>query len=133
MPCLRAASGREGGFMELGLLSNALLKPHVFWTSVAPPFFSALTEKSGARIICPPPLASERRKEWAAVWSMVRACDTLFWMQGASRSDLPIHVASLLKLRSRRSVFVIDAWDHLLTKIGIAATAQRLDPCFIGY
>jgi glycosyltransferase involved in cell wall biosynthesis len=36
-------------------------------------------------------------------------------------------------LRVRRSNFVLDAWKPSLTKIGIVATAERLNPCFIAY
>jgi hypothetical protein len=36
-------------------------------------------------------------------------------------------------LRARRSNYVLDAWKSSLTKIGIAATLERLDPCFVAY
>jgi hypothetical protein len=54
-------------------------------------------------------------------------------MQGASRPELPIFIASLLRGRTRRSAFVVDAWGHLLTKIGTLAVLQRLDPCFVAF
>ena len=50
-----------------------------------------------------------------------------------ARPNGPIHVASYLNLRARRSNFVLDAWKPPLTKIGLAATVERLDPCFIAY
>jgi len=31
----------------------------------------------------------------------------------------------------RRSAFVVDAWAYLLPKIGMLASAQRLNPCFV--
>ena len=36
-------------------------------------------------------------------------------------------------MRARRSNFILDAWKPSLTKIGIVATVERLDPCFIAY
>jgi hypothetical protein len=36
-------------------------------------------------------------------------------------------------LRARRSNYVLDAWKPSLTKIGIVATLERLDPCFVAY
>ena len=80
-----------------------------------------------------PAVFAERPKEWMTVWPQVRACDTLFWMQVSSDQRFPIQLASHMKLRARRSNFIIDAWATKLTKIGIAATLQRLDPCLLGY
>jgi hypothetical protein len=57
----------------------------------------------------------------------------LFWIQLGSRPPAPIHAASYLNLRARRSNFVLDAWKKSLTKIGIAATIERLNPCFVAY
>jgi glycosyltransferase involved in cell wall biosynthesis len=54
-------------------------------------------------------------------------------MQSASRPENPIHLASLLRGKVRRSAFVVDAWKHLLTKIGTLAVLQRLDPCFVAF
>jgi glycosyl transferase family 1 len=38
-----------------------------------------------------------------------------------------------MKLGARRSNFILDAWKPSLTKIGLVATVERLDPCFIAY
>ena len=38
-----------------------------------------------------------------------------------------------MNLGARRSNFVLDAWKPSLTKIGLVATVERLDPCFIAY
>jgi hypothetical protein len=38
-----------------------------------------------------------------------------------------------MNLRARRANFVLDAWKPSLTKVGIAATVERLDPCFVAY
>ena len=119
--------------MELGLLSNAALNPSVYWTTLLPPLFSGLSLQPGVRTIAPPPLAWERRSEWAEVRAQVKRCDALFWIQLAARPSNSIHVASYLNLRARRSNFVLDAWKPLLTKIGLVATVERLDPCFIAY
>jgi Glycosyl transferases group 1 len=119
--------------MELGLLSNSALSPSVYWTTLLPPLFSGLALQPGVRTIAPPPVAWERRREWGAVRSEVKGCDALFWIQLAARPSGPIHLASYLNLRARRSNFVLDAWKPSLTKIGLIATVERLDPCFVAY
>ena len=119
--------------MELGLLSNSSINPSVYWTTLLPPLFSGLSRQPGVRTISPPPLAWERREEWRRVRSEIKACDTLFRAQLGSRPTGAIHLASYLNLRARRSNYVLDAWKPSLTKIGIAATLERLDPCFVAY
>ncbi len=119
--------------MELGLLSNSSTNPSVYWTTLLPPLFSGLTQKPGVRTISPPPLAWERRGEWGRVRSEIKACDTLFWAQLGSRPTGAIHLASYMNLRARRTNYVLDAWKPSLTKIGIVATLERLDPCFVAY
>jgi hypothetical protein len=119
--------------MELGLLSNASLNPSVYWTTLLPPLFSGLARQRGVRTISPPPLAWDRRGEWLKVRSELKACDALFWIQLSARPAGPIHLASYLKPRARRANFILDAWQPALTKIGIAATLDRLDPCFVAY
>ena len=119
--------------MELGLLSNSSIDQSVYWTTLLPPLFSALAQQPGVRTISPPPLAWERRGEWRKVRSQVKACDTLFWIQLGARPPSAIHAGSYLNLRARRSNFVLDAWKNSLTKIGIVATIERLNPCFIAY
>ena len=119
--------------MELGLLSNALLNPSVNWTTLLPPLFSGLAGQPGVRTVAPPPLAWERRREWGGVRSQLKACDALFWVQLSSRPSGAIHFASYVNLRARRSNLVVDAWKSSLTKIGIAATIERLDPCFVAF
>ncbi len=119
--------------MELGLLSNSLLNPYVSWTTLSPPLFSALAQKPGVRTISPPPLAWEWRREWAEVRSKAKECDSLFWIQPSARTDTAIHAASYLNFRARRSIYVLDAWKRSLTKIGLVATVERLNPCFVAY
>ena len=119
--------------MELGLLSNSSIDPSVYWTTLLPPLFSGLTQQPGVRTISPPPLAWERRGEWRKVRSQIKACDTLFWIQLGSCPPAAIHAASYLNLRARRSNFVLDAWKNSLTKIGVVATIERLNPCFVAY
>ena len=139
---LQAREGTWGGDMEqaalefcpiLGLLSNSALNPSVYWRMLLPPLFSGLAVHPGVRIIAPPPLAWQLRSEWREVRSQVKDCDALFWIQLAARPNPPIHLASYMNLHARRSNFVIDAWRPSLTKIGLAATLERLDPCFIAY
>ena len=119
--------------MELGLLSNSALNPSVYWTTLLPPLFSGLNLQPGVRTIAPPPFAWDRRSEWGKVRSQVKSCDALFWIQVASRPTGPIHLASYMNLGARRSNFVLDAWKHSLTKIGLVATVERLDPCFVAF
>jgi Glycosyl transferases group 1 len=119
--------------MELGLISNSALNPSVYWTTLLPPLFSGLAIQPRVRTIAPPPLAWERRSEWREVRSQVKGCDALFWIQLAARPIGSIHVASYLNLGARRSNFILDAWKPSLTKIGLVATIERLDPCFVAY
>jgi hypothetical protein len=119
--------------MELGLLSNSSTNPSVYWTTLLPPLFSGLSRQPGVRTISPPPLAWEQRGEWRRIRSEIKACDTLFWAQLGSRPTGAIHLASYMNLRARRSNYVLDAWKPSLTKIGIVATLERLDPCFVAY
>jgi hypothetical protein len=119
--------------MRLGLLSNSLLNPYVSWTTLAPPLFSALAQQPDVRTISPPPLAWEWRREWAEVRSKAKECDSLFWIQGSARPHKAIHAASYLNFRARRSTYVLDAWKSSLTKIGLVATVERLNPCFVAY
>jgi|GEM_PF-2398910 len=119
--------------MELGLISNSALNPSVYWTTLLPPLFSGLADQPGVRTIAPPPVAWGRRGQWRKVRSEVKGCDALFWIQLAARPNAPIHLASYLNLRARRSNFILDAWKPSLTKIGLVATLERLDPCFVAY
>jgi hypothetical protein len=119
--------------MRLNLLSNSLLNPRVSWTTLMPPLLSALAQQADVRTISPPPLAWEWRREWAEVRSKAKGCDSLFWIQGSARPHMAIHAASYLNFRARRSCYVLDAWRPSLTKIGIAATLERLNPCFVAY
>jgi hypothetical protein len=117
----------------LGLLSNAALNPSVYWRMLLPPLFSGLALQHGARTIAPPRLAWEHRAEWVEIRSQVKACEALFWLQLSARPSPSIHLASLMNLRARRSNFILDAWKPSLTKIGFAASVERLDPCFVAY
>ena len=80
-----------------------------------------------------PPMTWEQRTAWREVRSEVKGCDALFWIQLAARPIGSIHLASYLNLGARRSNFILDAWKPSLTKIGLVATVERLDPCFVAY
>jgi hypothetical protein len=120
--------------LELGLLSNMLVTSRPYWQAYVPPLFSAIArDRNNVRIVEPPPVAWARRSEWKAVRSEIKACDTLFWLQLSARPATEIYLASLGRLGARRANFVIDAWKPVVTKIGMAATIERHDPCFIAY
>src|ERR1700733_6065502 len=120
--------------MELGLLSNMLVNRQPYWQAYIPPLFSAIAaDRPNVRIVEPPPIAWTNRDAWKLVRSKIKACDTLFWMQLSSRPAPAIHLASLNRLGARRANFIIDAWKPVVTRIGIAATIERLDPCFLAY
>jgi Glycosyl transferases group 1 len=119
--------------MRLGVFSNHNLNPWVNWTTLGPPLLNPLAEHDGARLIAPPPLEWRNRRELWRVLRDVSSCDTLFWMQGAVRPEVPIHLASLLRGPVRRSAFVVDAWKFLVTKIGALAVLQNLNPCFVPF
>ncbi len=119
--------------MRLGVLSNQNLDPWVNWTTLGPPLLEPLAANNDVRLIAPPHLALSNFREWRNVLQGVCSANTLFWMQGASRPEVPIHIASLLRGRVRRSAFVVDAWKYLISKIGTLAVLQRLDPCFVAF
>jgi hypothetical protein len=119
--------------MHLGVFSNEALSPWVNWTTLGPPLLKPLAANQEARLIVPPHLRLGNFREWRSVLRDTHAADTLFWMQSASRPENPIHLAALLRGRVRRSAFVVDAWKHLLGKIGSLAVLQRLDPCFVAF
>src|SRR6476659_1622735 len=119
--------------MRLGVFSNKNLNPWVNWTTLGPPLLEPLAAHRGAQLFAPPPLTWRDGREWRNIVARVQSADTLFWMQGASRPELPIHLASILRGPARRSAFVVDAWKYLITKIGILAVLQRLDPCFVAF
>jgi hypothetical protein len=109
----------------LGLFSHSLLVEREH--GAYPQLLSALARQPNVDVISPSPLVWRRRKEWAA------ARRRLFWVQTATRPPDAIHVAAWMNLRARRSIFVLDAWKHLLWKLGLLATIERLDPCFVAY
>jgi hypothetical protein len=120
--------------MELGLLSDMGVSPKFYWEAFVPPVLSAIAgDRTNVRIVEPPPFAWKQRAAWKSVRSQVKACDTLFWIQLAARPATAIHLASLNRLTARRANLVVDAWKPLVTKIGVAATIERLDPCFVAY
>jgi Glycosyl transferases group 1 len=57
----------------------------------------------------------------------------MFWMQASSRPDWPLWALSGVKPAVRRSSFVVDAWRPAITKIGVLAVTQRLNPCFVAF
>lgn len=119
--------------MRLGVFSNENLNPWINWSTLGPPLLEPLARRPGAQTIAPPPLRLGNAGAWKNIVQQVLSVDTHFWMQGASRPEVPIHLASLLGGRVRRSAFVVDAWKYLITKIGTLATLQRLDPCFVPF
>ena len=119
--------------MRLAALSNAELQPWVNWTTLGPPLLEPLAAYPGGQFIAPPPFSWQRRGDWLAALRRVRQCDTLFWMQGSSRPELPLWALSASKPTIRRSAFVIDAWRPALIKIGMLAVTQRLNPCFVAF
>ncbi len=119
--------------MELGLLSNEALNPHVNWTTLSQPLFRAMSERPNVQTIAPPPLHRNRLGDWNRAWSAARKCDTFFWFQSAWRPEPPLHLLSVLNPFARRAAYAFDAWKPTLGKVGRAAIVQRLDPCFISY
>jgi hypothetical protein len=120
--------------MELRLLSNMLVNTEPYWQAYVPPLFSAIAgNRINVRIVEPPRVAWARRTAWKKVRSQIKACDSLFWMQLSARPPSEIHLASLNRLGARRANFIIDPWKPVVTKIGVAATIERLNPYFIAY
>jgi hypothetical protein len=119
--------------MRLGLLSNEKLDPWINWSTLGPPLLSALATQQGVDLIAPPRLRWAQRAGWPDVIARVRSCDTLFWIQGGMRPAPPVQLASLAKLDIRRSAYVYDAFEPVIDRVGVAAIAQRLEPCFVAY
>ncbi len=119
--------------MHLGVLSNQNLNPWVNWSTLGPPLLQPLAAMSKGQLIAPPAFAYQSMQEWRRVLHSVRPADTLFWMQLASRPELPVFVTSLLAGFARRSAYVIDAWKVSHLKIGALAVLQHLDPCFVAF
>src|SRR4051794_16896425 len=119
--------------MPIAVLSNESLNPWINWSTLGPPLLHKLAQRPDVELVAPPPFAIGAGPAW---WRTIRAigqADTLFWMQGSARPEWPLVAASMARGRARRSAFVVDAWKPALTKIGLAAVAQRLDPCFVTY
>ena len=120
--------------MELGLLSNMLVNSQPYRQAYVPPLFKAIaTDRPNVRIVEPPPVVWTNRTAWKLVRSQIKACDTLFWLQLSARPAPSVHLATLNRLGAWRANLVIDAWKPAITKIGIAATIERLNPCFVAY
>ncbi len=120
--------------MELGLLSNLIVNREPYWQAYVPPLFSAIAEeRTNVRIVEPPAIGWGQGAAWKAVRSEIKLCDTLFWLQLSARPIASIHLAGLSRLGARRANFVIDAWKPAVGKIGMAATIERLNPCFVAY
>jgi hypothetical protein len=119
--------------MRLAVLSNEKLGKWINWGLLGPPLLGPLSRFPNASLIAPPPISAGYWREWLTTFKAARGIDTLFWMQGSSRPELPLSLVSIRCGRARRSAYVIDAWKGSLTKIGTLAVAQRLDPCFVAF
>ena len=104
--------------MRLVALSNDQLEPWLNWSTLGPPLLRPLASYPDARLIAPPPIRWDRRREWRAAMRDLRRSDTVFWMQGSARPELPLWALSATKPTIRRSAFVVDAWRPALTKMG---------------
>jgi hypothetical protein len=115
------------------VLSNEQLNPWVNWSTLGPPLLRRMAERPDVALVVPPPFGLDMAREWRQAIQDVRRADTLFWMQGSARPEWPLVAASLAGGSARRAAFVVDGWKPALTKIGLAAVAQRLNPCFVSY
>jgi hypothetical protein len=57
----------------------------------------------------------------------------MFWLQWSARPTWQVSLLASARPAARRAAYVLDPWKHQLTKIGVAAVLQRLDPCFVAY
>jgi hypothetical protein len=119
--------------MKLGVLSNTRLNPWVNWTTLGPPVLGPLSHMPGAKLIEPPPLGFRRLGGLASALAAAYSCDTLFWMQGASRPEPPLHLVASLRGIVKRAAFTVDPFPRSIDNIGRLAVLQGLDPCFIPY
>lgn len=123
----------DGSSLRLAALSNARLSPAINWSTLGPPLLTPLAAHPGGQLIAPPQLGWTHRAGWRRATRQLRDANAVFWMQSASRPELPVWALSATRPAIRRSAFVIDAFRPLLTKIGALAVAQRLDPCFVAF
>jgi len=119
--------------MRIAVLSNERLNPWVNWSTLGPPLLRRMAERADVALVAPPPFGLDMAREWRQAIQNVRRADTLFWMQGSARPEWPLVAASLARGSARRAAFVVDGWKPALAKIGLAAVAQRLNPCFVSY
>lgn len=115
-------------------LSNEMLDPSVFWTALRPPLEAGMQRHGGYDVIRPRPLRLYH--DWTSnrqAYRAVRSAESLFWMQLASRPEIPITAASLMAGRAHRAAYVIDAWPYILKKVGIAMRLHRVDVCFVAF
>ena len=119
--------------MKLAVLSNDNLNPWINWTTLGPPRLAPLAAFPGGRLIKPPPLADLLRSRSATMLRAAWQADTVFWMQGSSRPETPLTLASLMAGRARRTAFVVDPWKSILGKLALAARVQRLDTLFVSF
>lgn len=109
----------------------------VYLANFLPALEDALAAHDDATLVLAPPFRATRpdskRPAWLRAIRTVRRADTVFWAQMSSRPAGPVWALAYARPLARRACFVIDAWVPAQTKIGRAATAQRLSVCFVGF
>jgi hypothetical protein len=124
---------RDGFNVRLVAFSEEHLRPRFGWLTLGPPLLSALTDRQDATLVSPPPLAWSFRLEWRRAIQQVRRADTMFWLQWSARPAWQVLLLTGAAPAARRAAYVLDPWKPQLTKLGVAALAQRLAPCFVAY
>src|SRR6266404_2524016 len=117
--------------MRLVAISEDRLDPSFGWLTLGPPLLRALTNRSNAVLLSPPPLKWSERREWVHTMCRARDADILFWLQWSSRPKLPVWLAGAAAPRVRRIAYICDPWRQSLAKIGLLSALQKLDPCFV--
>ncbi|MDG5489267.1 glycosyltransferase [Sphingomonas sp. BGYR3] len=119
--------------LRLALLSNEKLHPELNWTTLAPPMFSGLSALVPTETVAPEPFSWDRPLAMMEQVRQARTCDFTFGLQRSSRLETPLLAIANLALGTRKSVFVIDPWRHMLSKLTVSIRAQNIAACFIPY
>lgn len=123
----------HGERMRLVAISEDRLDPPFGWLTLGPPLLKAITSRENTDLISSPPLRWAERNEWTRNIRRLRGADILFWLQWSSRPSLPVWLIGVAAPRARRVAYICDPWKPSLSKIGMLASLQKFDPCFVGY
>src|SRR3712207_2584095 len=119
--------------MRLAVLSNERLDLWINWSTLGPPLRNALAQHRHTAVVSPPALTWRHRAEWREALQQARGSDTLFWIQGSARPELPLLALSALRGTPTRPPFSPDSRNPSLGKIGALALHHRPAPFSVAF